>query len=518
MTDSPPRTRLTGPGATGGTTGSDGNGTDADRLAALGYRQELRRSLGVLGNISMGFAVVSPVVGLYAVSQVGLSVAGGAWVWALPVCLLGQLLVVAVYSELASQWPLAGGAYQWSRRLAGPAFAWLTGWMWQFAVMFANTTVAYLASPWFFALFGLTPTPTRLVLVSVVFMLVCALVNAYGINLLRWFVSLGIAAEAVASVLVGLALLLFCRRHGFGLLTDLLHAPATAGVSTTAAFLAVVAVGGWAFIGFDACVSTAEETKDPARQVPRAMWWALLSVGTVVILNAVAVELAHPDPAAVVRGADLDPVTTAVTTAFGGWSAKPFVVVVLVSFTACLMASQGGAARGLYSLARDGVFPFSARVRAVNRHKAPIGGLVAATVISSAALPLGLRSAAMGSLITFGTAATFLPFFLLTVVSLTARLRGTWRPSGPVRYGRAGTAINALAVVWTGLEVVNICWPRTILAPPGAPWYQVWAAVLGVGLVTLAGLGYLLVRRPQRLMRDAPPERPETGEPTPAVL
>ncbi|WP_406197006.1 APC family permease [Kitasatospora sp. NBC_01560] len=499
-----------GPTATGpASAAGPGAAADADRLAALGYRQELRRSLGILGNISMGFAVVSPVVGLYAVGQVGLGVAGGAWVWALPVCLLGQMLVVAVYSELASQWPLAGGAYQWSRRLAGPTFAWLTGWMWQFAVMFANTTVAYLASPWFFALFGLTPTPAQLVLVSAAFMLACTLVNAYGINLLRWFVSLGIAAEAVASVLVGFALLLFFRQHGFGLVTDLLDAPATAGVSTGGALLAVIAVGGWAFIGFDACVSTAEETKDAGRQVPRAMWWALLSVGVVVVLNALAVELAHPDPAAVVRGEDLDPVTTAVTTAFGDWSAKPFVVVVLVSFTACLMASQGGAARGLYSLARDGVFPFAAKVRRVNRHQAPIGGLVAATLVSAAALPLGLESTAMGSLITFGTAATFLPFFLLSLAALLARLRGTWRPSGPVAYGRTGTVVNALAVLWTGFEVVNICWPRTILAPPGAPWYQVWAAVLGVGLVTLAGLGYLLVRRPQRLMRSPGPAHEE---------
>ncbi|WP_329494280.1 APC family permease [Kitasatospora herbaricolor] len=503
MTESPPRAPAP---------------SDSERLAALGYRQELRRSLGVLGNISMGFAVVSPVVGLYAVSQVGMSVAGGAWVWALPLCLLGQVLVVCVYSELASQWPLAGGAYQWSRRLAGPSFAWMTGWLWQFAIMFANTTVAYLASPWFFALFGLTPSPAQLVLVAAGFMLLCTLVNAYGINLLRRFVSLGIAAEALASVGVGLALLLFFREHGFSLLTDTLDAPATAGVSTGAAFLAVIAVGGWAFIGFDACVSTAEETRDAGRQVPRAMWWALLSVGVVVVLNAVSVALAHPDPAAVVAGTDLDPVTTAVVTGFGDWSAKPFVVVVLVSFTACLMASQGGAARGLYSLARDGVFPFSAQVRKVNRHKAPIGGLVAATLVSSAALPLGLESTAIGSLITFGTAATFAPFFLLCLAALIARLRGTWAPAGQVSYGRAGTLLNALAVLWTGLEVVNICWPRTILAPPGAPWYQVWAALLGVGLVVLVGLGYLLVRRPQQLMRaGAPLGNPDRDELAPAV-
>ncbi|MFE6747533.1 APC family permease [Kitasatospora purpeofusca] len=492
--------------------------TDDDRLAALGYRQELRRSLNVLGNISMGFAVVSPVVGLYAAVQVGMGVAGGAWVWALPLCLLGQCLVVAVYSELASQWPLAGGAYQWSKRLAGPAVSWLSGWLWQFAVMFGNTTVAYLASPWLFALFGAVPTPAEQVLASVGFVLGCTLVNAYGINLLRRFVGLGIAAEAVASVVVGLTLLLFFREHGFGLLTDLLDAPKTLGISDTGAVLAAVAVAGWAFIGFDACVSTAEETKDAERQVPRAMWWSLLAVGLVVILNAVAVALAHPAPAEVVARQDLDPVTTAVTHAFGDWADKPFVLVVLISFTACLMASQGGAARGLYSLARDDVFPFSRHVRKVNRHRAPIGGLVAASLVSCAALPLGLSTSAIGSLITFGGAATFVPFFLLTAVALAARLRGRWTPAGAVRYGRLGTPLNLLAVLWTGFEVVNICWPRAVLSPAGAPWYQIWAAPLGVGTVTLTGLCYLLARRPDRRMGEADRDRPHTEELAPAVV
>ncbi|MFJ9844268.1 amino acid permease [Kitasatospora sp. NPDC101155] len=169
-------------------------------------------------------------------------------------------------------------------------------------------------------------------------------------------------------------------------------------------------------------------------------------------------------------------------------------------------------------LVRDGVFPFSGQVRRVNRHKAPIGGLLTATPVSCAALPLGLKSTAIGSLITFGSAATFLPFFLLTAAALIARLRGTWKPAGLVSFGRWGTPLNALAVLWTGLEVVNICWPRTILAPPGAPWYQAWAALIGVGLVTLVGLGYLVARRPQRLMRGPATEHPGTDELAPAVL
>ncbi|MCB5179028.1 APC family permease [Streptomyces antimicrobicus] len=478
---------------------------DASRLQALGYRQELRRSLGVLGNISMGFAVVSPVVALYAVSMVGTTVAGPMWVWALPLVLAGQCLVVSVYAELSAQWPLAGGPYQWGRRLLGPAFGWLGGWVWQFAVMFGNTTVAYLAAPWVYALFGATPTPAGLVAVAVGILLAGALVNAYGITILRRFVSLGIAAEALASVGVGLALLLFFREHDFVLFTRTLGAESLSGGSTALGFLAAVAVAGWAFIGFDACVSTAEETKDAGRQVPRAMWWALLSVGAVVILNAMAVALAHPRPADVVAGQDLDPVTTAVVHAFGGWSDKPFVVVVLIGFLACAVASQGGSARGLFSLSRDGAFPFSRHVRKVNRRQAPLGGLVASTLVSGSALALGLDATAIGTLIAFGTAATYLPFLLVSLAALIARLRGTWVPSGHIRLGAKGTVLNVLAVLWTAFEVVNVCWPRAILAPPGAPWYQVWAALLGTAVVLGTGVLYLLVKRPHDRLRGTGP-------------
>ncbi len=78
-----------------------------------------------------------------------------------------------------------------------------------------------------------------------------------------------------------------------------------------------------------------------------------------MILNAFATTLAHPDPAAVAAGKDIDPVSTAVATAFGDWSSKPFAVIVLIAFLACGMAAQGATARGIYSVARDGVLPGS---------------------------------------------------------------------------------------------------------------------------------------------------------------
>src|SRR5688500_14706107 len=66
---------------------------DADRLLELGYPQELKRSLRGVDNVAMGFATISPVVGLYAVAFVGMTVAGPAWVWVMPLALAGQCLL-----------------------------------------------------------------------------------------------------------------------------------------------------------------------------------------------------------------------------------------------------------------------------------------------------------------------------------------------------------------------------------------------------------------------------------------
>jgi amino acid transporter len=313
---------------------------DAQRLRELGYRQELSRTLRIFDNAALGFAAISPVVGLYAVVLVGSTVAGPAWVWVLPIALAGQCLLLAVYAELASEFPVAGGAYQWSRRLLGETYGWISGWVAICAYAAANTTVAYLGAPWALTLAGIEPTPGRIVATGALLVVVCAIAGALGITVLGFVVKVGIGAEVVASLGIGLALLLVFRVQDFALPTHTLGAEALSGGSVGAGMLAALAVGGWVFIGFDACVGASEKTRDAARHVPRAIWIALLSVGGLVILNAFAVTLAHPHPADVVAGRDLDPVGTAVVTSFGSWSAKPFAAIVLSAFLACGMAAQ----------------------------------------------------------------------------------------------------------------------------------------------------------------------------------
>ena len=156
----------------------------------------------------------------------------------------------------------------------------------------------------------------------------------------------------------------------------------------------------------------------------------------------------------------------------------------------------------MVSVARDGVLPASGLLRRVDRRQVPMGAVATTTVIACLGLLLGLHSAAVGSLIAFGTAAIHLAFLLVASAALIARVRGTWKPAGAVRLGRAGLPVNALAVAWLAFETVNIAWPRRSLAPPDAPAYQVWAAPLVLGVITVAGLGYLAAARPH-LRRDA---------------
>ena len=113
-------------------------------------------------------------------------------------------------------------------------------------------------------------------------------------------------------------------------------------------------------------------------------------------------------------------------------------------------------------------------------------------VVAWLGLLLGLEATAIGSLITFGTAAIYCAFLLVAVAALAGRYQGVLSRS------KARIVLNVGAVLWLGFETINVAWPRASLAPVGAPWYQIWAAPMVVALITLAGLSYLAIAKPAR--------------------
>ena len=167
------------------------------------------------------------------------------------------------------EFPIANGAYQWSRRLLGRAYGWFNGWVALCAYAVANTTIAYLGAPWALAAPGVRRRRRRdRRQRACVFVVACSLVEPFGVDVLSRAVTAGIAAEAVASVGIGLTLLLVFRKQDWSILFDTLGAEALSGGSVLAAMLAALAVGGWVFIGFDACGR--RRGGDPRRRAPRA--------------------------------------------------------------------------------------------------------------------------------------------------------------------------------------------------------------------------------------------------------
>ena len=242
---------------------------DAARLAELGYDQELKRSLRIFDTVALGFAGISPVVGLYAVVLVGTAVAGPAWIWVLPVALAGQCLLLAVYSELSSEFPIAGGPYQWSRRLLGGGYGWFNGWVALCAYAAANTTIAYLGAPWAADPARDRTEPSAIVFTGMVLVVVCARRSARSASTSSagWCGPGSWPRSSPRSASPSPSCSSSATRTS-SILGETLGAEALSGGSVLAAMLAALAVGGWVFIGFDCAVGVAEETEDAARHVP----------------------------------------------------------------------------------------------------------------------------------------------------------------------------------------------------------------------------------------------------------
>ncbi|MBQ0828902.1 APC family permease [Streptomyces tagetis] len=488
--------------------------TDAGDLAEYGYQQELRRTLSAWAVFAIGFATISPVVGIYAVVQLGFVFAGPAWIWAVVVAFLGQLLVATVYAELSSQFPMTGGVYQWVRRLGGPRLGWLTGWLYLASAVASLTTVAYLGAVWLYMLVADgTPSPLTHVLLGVVFVAVALGINLLGVNPVKHFLNAGIVAEGVASIAVSLILLLFARHNGFGILFETLGAEGASQGSVLAGFLTCLAVAGWAFLGFDATTQVAEETEQPRRSVPRALLRAYLFVAFTVLLTGLAVTMALAKPRDAVAGTLADPVFTAVTEGLGAWSEKPFILVVLIAFFACAISIQTYIGRAVFAFARDRQLPFSTTLATIGPRQIPYVSLIATAVLAALGLLLGLNGNAAATLIAFGSGGFYFIFLTVALVALLARLSGRWNPAaGQLRLGRTGLIVNVAAVVWLLFEAVNIAWPRTELAPVGGSWVQTWAVILVFSVLFVLGAAYVVFAKPHTRLPQAAGPHPNAEE------
>src|SRR6202789_400369 len=103
--------------------------SDEQKLADLGYKQELNRGWSAFSNFAISMAIICILSGCFTTYGQAWNNGGPVAIsigW--PVISVLVLMVGLSMAELASKFPTAGGIYYWAYRLGGVRWAWFTGW------------------------------------------------------------------------------------------------------------------------------------------------------------------------------------------------------------------------------------------------------------------------------------------------------------------------------------------------------------------------------------------------------
>ncbi|TFC48222.1 APC family permease [Cryobacterium shii] len=464
---------------------------DSEHLKALGYDDSFHRSMSLWANLALGFTYLSPLVGVYSLFALALSTGGPPSIFWLVIVGTGQLLVALVFGEVVSQYPIAGGIYPWTRRLWGKRYAWMAAWVYVWAMLVTITAVAEFGSGFLANLINAPVTKEVTLGLSVLFLVVAFAFNFSGTKMLSRVARIGLAAELIGVIGLGLYLLIFQRKQEFSIFFD------TMGVqgndSYAAAFLGAALAGLFLFYGFEACGDVAEEVPDPARGIPRAMILTILIGGVSALFSFGGYVMAAPDLQAVVNGTDIDPIPAILEATLGTVGAKLFLIVALTAFLSCVLSLQAAASRLMFAFARDGMIPGHAWLGKVSpRTTVPVNALIVACTI-----PLLLclliyvgGSTLLTQITAFAVIGIYVAFQMVVLAALRQRFKG-WRPAGPFNLGPVGFVVNVVALLYGIFAMV-------LLARPGSTgvFLDDWIVLIGLAVVMGSGLLYLFIAKP----------------------
>ncbi|MET0974378.1 MAG: amino acid permease [Leifsonia sp.] len=466
--------------------------TDQEHLSVLGYEDSFNRSMSLWANFALGFTYLSPLVGVYSLFAVALTIGGPPSIWWIVIVGAGQLLVSMVFGEVVSQYPIHGGIYPWTRRLWGRRYAWMAAWVYIWAMIVTITAVAEFGSGFAASLFGIEPSSTATLLITLAFLVVALVINFTGTKSLARVARIGLAAELIGVIGVGLYLLIFQRHQEFSVFFD------TMGVegdgSYTAAFLGAALAGLFLFYGFEACGDVAEEVENPARRIPKAMMLTILVGGVSALFAFGGYVLAAPNLAEIVSGEDADPIPGILEASLGVVGAKIFLVIAITAFLSCVLSLQAAASRLLFSFARDGMIPGHTWLAKVSpTSKVPTNALiVACTIPAVIAVLVWINGDLLVPVTSFAVLGIYVAFQMVVLAALRQRFKG-WRPAGPFSLGAFGMIVNIAALAYGIFAMV-------LLAIPGSTgaFFTDYVVLIGLGVVLVTGLLYLFIARPDR--------------------
>ena len=371
--------------------------SDEQRLAELGYKQELHRGWSSFSNFAISFAIICVLAGC-------LTTYGQAWNNGGPIAISIGWPVICVFimcvalsmAELASAYPTAGGIYYWASKLGGPGWGWFTGWFNLVGLIAVVASVDYAAAIFLQALLGLyevnfifnfTSTNVKydahvIFALMVVIMIFGGMINVFSSQLLAlvnrisvWWNVIGVAAVVLVLILVPShhqsASFVFTHQinnSGFG------HGMFWFYVLPISFLLTMYTI-----TGYDASAHLSEETHDAAEAAAKGVWRSVFYSAMFGWILLLAVTFAATNPEAMKGKANALPVfTTALTSA----AAKAVILIAVIAQLFCGVACLTSASRMSFAFSRDGAIPGHRLWRRLSSKRTPTWAVLFVTAFA----------------------------------------------------------------------------------------------------------------------------------------
>jgi hypothetical protein len=283
--------------------------TDEQRLAELGYKQELKRGWSGFSNFAISFSIISVLAGCFTTYGQAFKNGGPIAIsimWPLISVLI--LMVAFSMSELASAMPTAGGIYYWASKLGGAGWGWFTGWFNLIGLVAVVASVDYVCASFLMNLLGLynvhfifnftkAAAATNVhysahvnFALFAMLLIIHGLINVFSSHLVSIFNGISVWWHLLG-VAVIVVILIAVPSHHASLSYVFGHRANVSGFSGHMYWFYVLPLGFlltmYTITGYDASAHVSEETHGAAEQAPKGVWRSVFYsavVGWIVLL------------------------------------------------------------------------------------------------------------------------------------------------------------------------------------------------------------------------------------------